>query len=134
VRMLAGSASRPATNCSSAWADPGPTRGLNDLVERVDAVAEAEVDELLGQYVAPGVTINPEDNSYGATELTPSARRRGSSRRDIGTLRGFKFLRHRRLDEVERPAGLSASVGVCCPLSRGWPQGRPTGRLAIRRA
>jgi hypothetical protein len=26
--------------------------------------------------IAPGVTVNPEDNSYGAAELTPAARRR----------------------------------------------------------
>jgi hypothetical protein len=30
------------------------------------------VDEL----VAPGVTLNGDDNSYGAAELTPQARRR----------------------------------------------------------
>jgi hypothetical protein len=27
--------------------------------------------------VAPGVTINPDDNSYGEAELTPEALRRG---------------------------------------------------------
>jgi hypothetical protein len=26
--------------------------------------------------VAPGVTVNPDDNSYGANELTAQARRR----------------------------------------------------------
>jgi hypothetical protein len=30
------------------------------------------IDEL----VAPGATINADDNSYGATELVPAARRR----------------------------------------------------------
>jgi aryl-alcohol dehydrogenase-like predicted oxidoreductase len=30
----------------------------------------------IDQLVAPGVTLNSDDNSYGADELTPSARRR----------------------------------------------------------
>jgi hypothetical protein len=30
----------------------------------------------IDQLVAPGVTVNPDDNSYGANELTPLARRR----------------------------------------------------------
>ncbi|MFI1235104.1 aldo/keto reductase [Nocardia salmonicida] len=35
-----------------------------DVLDRIDAV------------VAPGVTVNPDDNSYGAQELLPAARRR----------------------------------------------------------
>ena len=35
-----------------------------DVLDRIDAI------------VAPGVTLNPEDNSYGANELTAAARRR----------------------------------------------------------
>jgi hypothetical protein len=34
----------------------------------------AQIDKL----VAPGVTINPDDNSYGEAELTAAARRRSS--------------------------------------------------------
>jgi aryl-alcohol dehydrogenase-like predicted oxidoreductase len=34
-----------------------------------------QIDEL----VAPGVTINPEDNSYGEAELTPAMLRRAVS-------------------------------------------------------
>jgi hypothetical protein len=30
----------------------------------------------IDQIVAPGVTVNPDDNSYGAHELTAAARRR----------------------------------------------------------
>jgi hypothetical protein len=30
----------------------------------------------IDQIVAPGVTVNPDDNSYGAQELTAAARRR----------------------------------------------------------
>jgi hypothetical protein len=35
-----------------------------------------EVLDRIDELVAPGVTVNPDDNSYGASELTPEARRR----------------------------------------------------------
>ena len=35
-----------------------------------------EVLDRIDQLVAPGVTVNPDDNSYGDQELNPSARRR----------------------------------------------------------
>ena len=44
-----------------------PARGVTlspDVLDRID------------ELVAPGVTINPEDNSYGVAELAPPARRR----------------------------------------------------------
>jgi len=28
------------------------------------------------ELVAPGITVNPDDNSYGEAELAPAARRR----------------------------------------------------------
>jgi hypothetical protein len=40
-----------------------------DILDRIDAL------------VAPGVTVNPDDNSYGAHELTAQARRRLASPR-----------------------------------------------------
>jgi hypothetical protein len=36
----------------------------------------ADVLDRIDELVAPGVTINPADNSYGAQELAPAARRR----------------------------------------------------------
>lgn len=36
----------------------------DDILDRIDAL------------VPPGVTINPDDNSYGTTELAPQNRRR----------------------------------------------------------
>jgi hypothetical protein len=36
----------------------------------------ADVLDRIDQIVAPGVTVNPDDNSYGAHELTAAARRR----------------------------------------------------------
>ncbi|GAA3600176.1 aldo/keto reductase [Kineosporia mesophila] len=38
-------------------------------------LSEAVLDRI-DELVAPGVTLNPDDNSYGAAELTPQARRR----------------------------------------------------------
>jgi hypothetical protein len=37
---------------------------LDDVLDRID------------ELVPPGVTLNPEDNSYGTAELMASARRR----------------------------------------------------------
>nr|WP_277870908.1 hypothetical protein [Cryobacterium sp. MDB1-18-1] len=39
-------------------------------------ILSTEVLDAIDALVAPGVTLNPDDNSYGATELTPAARRR----------------------------------------------------------
>ena len=36
----------------------------------------ADILDRIDQLVAPGVTINPDDNSYGEAELTPEALRR----------------------------------------------------------
>jgi hypothetical protein len=52
-------------------------------MEQLDAYLPAaeirlstEVLDRIDELVAPGVTVNPDDNSYGAHELTPVARRR----------------------------------------------------------
>ena len=36
----------------------------------------AGVLDRIDDLVAPGVTLNPDDNSYGVAELAPQARRR----------------------------------------------------------
>jgi hypothetical protein len=41
-----------------------------------DRTLPAEILDRIDELVAPGVTINPDDNSYGTHELTPAARRR----------------------------------------------------------
>jgi aryl-alcohol dehydrogenase-like predicted oxidoreductase len=56
----------------------GP-RTMDQLESQLPAADVSLSDELLDridELVAPGLTLNPEDNSYGAAELTPSARRR----------------------------------------------------------
>jgi hypothetical protein len=39
-------------------------------------VLSDDVLDRIDELVAPGVTLNPADTSYGAAELTPAARRR----------------------------------------------------------
>ena len=56
----------------------GP-RTMEQLVSQLPAAEVKLTPEILDridELVAPGVTLNPDDNSYGATELAPAARRR----------------------------------------------------------
>jgi Predicted oxidoreductases (related to aryl-alcohol dehydrogenases) len=54
-------------------ADHGTTR----VAAPVGAVTlDTEILDRVDELVAPGVTLNADDNSYGAAELTPQARRR----------------------------------------------------------
>jgi aryl-alcohol dehydrogenase-like predicted oxidoreductase len=56
----------------------GP-RTMDQLVSQLpaaDVTLSPAVLDRIDEIVAPGVTINPDDNSYGAAELTPAARRR----------------------------------------------------------
>jgi aryl-alcohol dehydrogenase-like predicted oxidoreductase len=56
----------------------GP-RTMAQLESQLPAAGVALGDDVLhriDELVPPGVTINPEDNSYGTAELTASARRR----------------------------------------------------------
>jgi hypothetical protein len=42
----------------------------------VRVTLDTEILDRVDELVAPGVTLNADDNSYGETELTPQARRR----------------------------------------------------------
>ena len=56
----------------------GP-RTMEQLVSQLpaaDLVLSAEILDRIDELVAPGVTMNPDDNSYGTTELAAAARRR----------------------------------------------------------
>ncbi|MEA9999843.1 aldo/keto reductase [Cryobacterium breve] len=56
----------------------GP-RTMEQLVSQLpsaEVTLPTEVLDRIDELVAPGVTLNPDDNSYGAAELTPAARRR----------------------------------------------------------
>ncbi|WP_223149189.1 hypothetical protein [Changpingibacter yushuensis] len=46
------------------------------VLPALDVNLSDEVLDRIDTIVAPGVTINPDDNSYGANELLPANRRR----------------------------------------------------------
>jgi aryl-alcohol dehydrogenase-like predicted oxidoreductase len=61
---------------TSAIIGPRTMEQLQSQLTGADVSLSVEVLDRLDELVAPGTTINPEDNSYGAAELVPSARRR----------------------------------------------------------
>jgi aryl-alcohol dehydrogenase-like predicted oxidoreductase len=61
---------------TSAIVGPRTMEQLESYLPAADITLTADVLDRIDQLVAPGVTINPEDNSYGAHELTSRARRR----------------------------------------------------------
>ncbi len=61
---------------TAAIVGPRTMEQLQAYLPAADVTLLAEVLDRIDQLVAPGVTINPDDNSYGAHELRPAARRR----------------------------------------------------------
>ncbi|WP_285247127.1 aldo/keto reductase [Pseudarthrobacter sp. efr-133-R2A-89] len=61
---------------TSAIVGPRTMEQLESYLPAADTHLAPEVLDRIDQLVAPGVTVNPDDNSYGAHELTPNARRR----------------------------------------------------------
>jgi aryl-alcohol dehydrogenase-like predicted oxidoreductase len=61
---------------TSAIVGPRTMAQLESYLPAVETELSAGILDRIDELVAPGVTINPEDNSYGAHELTPAARRR----------------------------------------------------------
>lgn len=61
---------------TSAIIGPRTMEQLTSQLPAADATLSTEVLDRIDALVAPGVTLNPEDNSYGASELLPPARRR----------------------------------------------------------
>lgn len=61
---------------TSAIIGPRTMEQLVSQLPAADVTLTAEILDRIDELVAPGVTINPDDNSYGATELTATARRR----------------------------------------------------------
>jgi hypothetical protein len=90
-REAEGEAGEEVVGIGDQCAEDGDGDGTADLAEGVehraggagpvsgDAVEDDTGDDVLDRIdalVPPGVTINPADNSYGAAELTATARRR----------------------------------------------------------
>ena len=61
---------------TAAIVGPRTMEQLETYLPATDVVLSADVLDRIDELVAPGVTVNPDDNSYGAAELTPAARRR----------------------------------------------------------
>jgi aryl-alcohol dehydrogenase-like predicted oxidoreductase len=49
---------------------------LESQLSGADITLRSETLDCIDELVAPGVTVNPDDNSYGEAELAPAARRR----------------------------------------------------------
>ncbi len=61
---------------TSAIIGPRTMEQLESQLPAADVTLTPEVLDHIDDLVAPGVTLNADDNSYGAAELTPQARRR----------------------------------------------------------
>jgi aryl-alcohol dehydrogenase-like predicted oxidoreductase len=61
---------------TAAIVGPRTMEQLESYLPATEVVLSSDVLDRIDQLVAPGVTVNPDDNSYGAAELTPAARRR----------------------------------------------------------
>lgn len=61
---------------TSAIVGPRTMEQLESYLPAADITLSTDVLDRIDKIVAPGVTVNPEDNSYGAHELTTHARRR----------------------------------------------------------
>ncbi|MFF3574593.1 aldo/keto reductase [Nocardia jiangxiensis] len=61
---------------TSAIVGPRTMDQLQSYLPAADITLTTDVLDRIDELVAPGVTINPDDNSYGAHELLPAARRR----------------------------------------------------------
>ncbi|MBT0774245.1 aldo/keto reductase [Kineosporia sp. J2-2] len=61
---------------TSAIIGPRTMQQLESQLPGADVNLSTAVLDRIDELVAPGVTLNPDDNSYGAAELAPAARRR----------------------------------------------------------
>ena len=61
---------------TSAIVGPRTMQQLESYLPAAELTLGDDVLDRIDQIVAPGVTLNPDDNSYGAHELTPANRRR----------------------------------------------------------
>ncbi|GAA1765515.1 aldo/keto reductase [Pseudarthrobacter sulfonivorans] len=61
---------------TSAIIGPRTMDQLESQLPAADVKLSVEVLDRIDGLVAPGLTLNPDDNSYGANELTAAARRR----------------------------------------------------------
>jgi aryl-alcohol dehydrogenase-like predicted oxidoreductase len=63
---------------TAAIIGPRTMEQLESQLPAAEVTLTADILDRIDRLVAPGVTINPDDNSYGEAELTPAALRRRS--------------------------------------------------------
>jgi aryl-alcohol dehydrogenase-like predicted oxidoreductase len=63
---------------TAAIIGPRTMEQLESQLPGAEVTLTADVLDRIDKLVAPGVTINADDNSYGEAELTATARRRNS--------------------------------------------------------
>ena len=63
---------------TAAIIGPRTMEQLESQLTGADVTLSTDILDRIDELVAPGVTVNPDDNSYGEAELTPAARRRTS--------------------------------------------------------
>ncbi len=63
---------------TAAIIGPRTMEQLESQLPAAGVTLTADILDRIDQLVAPGVTLNPDDNSYGEAELTPAALRRTS--------------------------------------------------------
>jgi hypothetical protein len=56
---------------TAAIIGPRTMEQLDSQLPAAEVTLTADILDRIDQLVAPGVTINPDDNSYGEAELTP---------------------------------------------------------------
>ena len=61
---------------TAAIIGPRTMEQLESQLPAAEVILTADILDRIDRLVAPGVTINPDDNSYGEAELTPAALRR----------------------------------------------------------
>jgi len=61
---------------TAAIVGPRTMEQLESYLPAAEITLSPEILDRIDELAAPGVTINPDDNSYGAHELKPTARRR----------------------------------------------------------
>jgi aryl-alcohol dehydrogenase-like predicted oxidoreductase len=61
---------------TSAIIGPRTMEQLESQLHSTGVALSADILDAIDQLVAPGVTLNADDNSYGTSELRPAARRR----------------------------------------------------------
>ncbi len=73
-RALRSSSTHPGV--TSAIVGPRTMEQLESYLPAADLTLSTDVLDRIDELVASTVTVNPDDNSYGAQELTSAARRR----------------------------------------------------------